>query len=181
MRSDFNCNMQKKHSKCIIFLICLQFSIINILYANTIWSPSRLFARKSCRLACICWQFFQPVIWRVADLPAFAFDAFRQKSVGRTSNSWRLCKWVMLLVTVYRERAFDKQSSSKIMCDKTQSISNINVFQQPLQQRRDWLRCSWTWPKDKTNSTCYFSIIHYIVISILFTLCQTYYIVCCIS
>ena len=28
-------------------------------------------------LACIYWQFFQPVIWRVADLPAFAFDAFR--------------------------------------------------------------------------------------------------------
>jgi hypothetical protein len=25
----------------------------------------------------IYWQFFQPVIWRVADLPAFAFDAFR--------------------------------------------------------------------------------------------------------
>jgi hypothetical protein len=24
-------------------------------------------------------------------------------------------------------------------------------------QRRDWLRCSWTWPKDKTNSTCYIS------------------------
>ena len=23
------------------------------------------------------WQFFQPVIWRVADLPAFAFDDFR--------------------------------------------------------------------------------------------------------
>jgi hypothetical protein len=40
----------------------------------------------------IYWQFFQPVIWRVADLPAFAFDALRQKSVGRTSNSWRLCK-----------------------------------------------------------------------------------------
>ena len=35
-----------------------------------------------------------------------------------------------MLVTVYRERAFDKQSSSKIMCDKTQSISNMNVFQQ---------------------------------------------------
>ena len=31
MRNDFNCNMQK-HSKCITFLICLQFSIINILY-----------------------------------------------------------------------------------------------------------------------------------------------------
>ena len=43
----------------------------------------------------------------------------------------------MLLVKVYRERGFDKQSSSKIMCDKTQSISNINVFLQPLQQRRD--------------------------------------------
>ena len=28
-------------------------------------------------LAFIYWQFFQPVIWRVADLPAFAFDAFR--------------------------------------------------------------------------------------------------------
>jgi hypothetical protein len=30
----------------------------------------------------------------------------------------------MQLITVYRERAFDKQSSSKIMCDKAQSISN---------------------------------------------------------
>jgi hypothetical protein len=35
----------------------------------------------------------------------------------------------VLLVTVYREHAFDKQSSSKIMCDKTQTISAINVFQ----------------------------------------------------
>ena len=40
-----------------------------------------------------------------------------------------LCEWVndvtsVLLVTVYRERAFDKQSSSKIMRDKTQSIIN---------------------------------------------------------
>ena len=35
----------------------------------------------------------------------------------------------MLLVTVYRER-FDRRCSSKIMCDKTQSVSN--VFQQPL-------------------------------------------------
>jgi hypothetical protein len=28
-------------------------------------------------LAFIYWQFFKAVIWRVADLPAFAFDAFR--------------------------------------------------------------------------------------------------------
>ena len=41
VRSDFNCNMQK-HSKCIIFLICLQFSIINILYANTILKPKQV-------------------------------------------------------------------------------------------------------------------------------------------
>jgi hypothetical protein len=41
MRSDFNCNMQK-HSKCIIFRICLQFSIINILYANTILKPKQV-------------------------------------------------------------------------------------------------------------------------------------------
>ena len=41
MRSDFNCNMQK-HSKCIIFLICLQFSIINILYANTDLKPKQV-------------------------------------------------------------------------------------------------------------------------------------------
>ena len=41
MRSDFNCNMQK-HSKCIIFLICLQFSIINILYANTLLKPKQV-------------------------------------------------------------------------------------------------------------------------------------------
>jgi hypothetical protein len=41
MRSDFNCNTQK-HSKCIIFLICLQFSIINLLYANTILKPKQV-------------------------------------------------------------------------------------------------------------------------------------------
>ena len=41
MRSDFNCNMQK-HSKCITFLICLQFSIINILYLNTILKPKQV-------------------------------------------------------------------------------------------------------------------------------------------
>ena len=41
MRSDFNCNMQK-HSKCIIFLIFLQFSIINTLYANTILKPKQV-------------------------------------------------------------------------------------------------------------------------------------------
>jgi nucleoid-associated protein YejK len=45
----------------------------------------------------------------------------------------------MLLVTIYRERAFDKQSSSKIMCDKTQSISN-KCFSAVIimWQRRDW-------------------------------------------
>jgi hypothetical protein len=47
----------------------------------------------------------------------------------RPTQARTLCKWVndvtsVLLVTVYRERAFDKQSSSKVMCDKTQSISN---------------------------------------------------------
>ena len=36
-----NCNMQK-HSKCITFLICLQFSIINILYLNTILKPKQV-------------------------------------------------------------------------------------------------------------------------------------------
>jgi hypothetical protein len=41
MRSDFNCNMQK-HSKYIIFLICLQFSVINILYTNAILSPKQV-------------------------------------------------------------------------------------------------------------------------------------------
>ena len=83
MRSDFNCNMQK-HSKCITFLICLQFSIINILYLNTILKPKQVIWLEKLSfgvlwrpLAFIYWQFFQPVIWRVADLPAFAFDAFR--------------------------------------------------------------------------------------------------------
>ena len=47
----------------------------------------------------------------------------------------------MLLVTVYRERAFDKQSSSKInMCDKTQR-SAINVFQQPLKCDNEEIDC----------------------------------------
>ena len=72
MRSDFNCNMQK-HSKCIIFPICLQFSIINILYAN----KQVICLEKLSFGVYIYWQFFQLVIWRVADLPDFAFDIFR--------------------------------------------------------------------------------------------------------
>jgi hypothetical protein len=32
----------QKHSKCITFLICLQFSIINILYLNTILKPKQV-------------------------------------------------------------------------------------------------------------------------------------------
>jgi hypothetical protein len=32
----------QKHSKCIIFLICLQFSVINILYANAILKPKQV-------------------------------------------------------------------------------------------------------------------------------------------
>ena len=80
----------------------------------------------------------------------------------------------MLLVTVYRERAFDKQSSSKIMCDKLR-VSAINVFQQPLKCDNEEIDCDVAELDQKTkpaNSTCYFSI-HYIAISILFTLCQT--------
>ena len=47
----------------------------------------------------------------------------------------------MLLVTIYRERPFDKQSSSKIMCsDKTQSISN-KCFQQPLKCDNEEIDC----------------------------------------
>jgi hypothetical protein len=38
----------------------------------------------------------------------------------RQTNGVCVNEYIMLLVTVYRERAFDKQSSSKIMCDKTQ-------------------------------------------------------------
>ena len=76
MRSDFNCNMQK-HSKCIIFLICLQFSIINILYANTILKPKRVICLEKLSFGVYILAIFQSVIWRVADLPAFAFDAFR--------------------------------------------------------------------------------------------------------
>jgi hypothetical protein len=44
------------------------------------------------------------------------------------------------VVTVYRERAFDKQSSSKIMCDKTQR-SALNVFQQPLKCDNEEIDC----------------------------------------
>ena len=40
MKSDSNCNMQKD-SKCIIFLICLQFSIIKNLYSNVILKPKQ--------------------------------------------------------------------------------------------------------------------------------------------
>jgi hypothetical protein len=69
----------QKHSKCIIFLFCLQISIINILYANTILKPMQagyLLGKVVLWRVYNAWQFFQPVIWRVADLPAFAFDAF---------------------------------------------------------------------------------------------------------
>jgi hypothetical protein len=38
------------------------------------------------------------------------------------------------------ERAFDKQSSSTIMCDKTQR-SAINVFQQPLKCDNEEIDC----------------------------------------
>jgi hypothetical protein len=40
----------------------------------------------------------------------------------------------------HRERAFYKQSSSKIICDKTQR-SAINVFQQPLKCDNEEIDC----------------------------------------
>ena len=75
----------------------------------------------------------------------------------------------MLLVTVYRERPFDKQSSSKIMCDKLR-VSATNVFQQPLKCDNEEIDCDVAEldQKTKTNSTCYFSI-HYIVYCVLIT------------
>jgi hypothetical protein len=58
--------------KCIIFLICLQFSVINILYANAILKQKQVICLENMSFGVyIYWQFFQPVIWRVADLPAF--------------------------------------------------------------------------------------------------------------
>jgi hypothetical protein len=67
----------QKNSKRMIFLICLQFSVINGLYANAIWKPKQV----------ICWEkavFWRGYtgnpsnqLWQVAALPAFASDAFR--------------------------------------------------------------------------------------------------------
>jgi hypothetical protein len=81
----------------------------------------------------------------------------------------------MLLVTVYRERAFEnKQSSSKIMCDKLR-VSAINVFQQPLKCDNEEIDCDVAEIDQKTKLILHvtFQSMHYIAISILFTLCQT--------
>ena len=58
-----------------------------------------------------------------------------------------------MLVTIYRERAFDKQSSSKIMCDRTQTlrVSAINVFQQPLKFDNEEIDCDVAEFDQKTN------------------------------
>jgi hypothetical protein len=65
----------QKHSKCVIFLICLHFSIVNILYANTILKPKQVICLEKLSFGVAI--FPTGIIWRVADLPAFAFDAFR--------------------------------------------------------------------------------------------------------
>ena len=59
----------------------------------------------------------------------------------------------MLLVTVYSERAFDKQSSSKIMCDKLR-VSAINVFQhEPLKCDNEEIDCDVAELDQKTKLT----------------------------
>ena len=125
MRSDFNCNMQK-HSKCIIFLICLQFSIINILYAkfiaNTILKPKQVICLEKLSFGVYILAMSPPgnmaesLIYQLLPLMLFANRALEERPTHGVSVN----EYIMLLVTVYRERAFDKQSSSKIMCDETQ-------------------------------------------------------------
>ena len=76
----------------------------------------------------------------------------------------------MLLVTVYRERAFDKQSSSKIMCDKLR-VSAINVFQQPLKCDNEEIDCDVAELDQKTKLIlhrlffnplyCYLNFVHF--------------------
>ena len=55
-----------------------------------------------------------------------------------------------MLVTIYRERAFDKQSSSKIMCVELR-VSAINVFQQPLKFDNEEIDCDVAEFDQKTN------------------------------
>ena len=76
----------------------------------------------------------------------------------------------MLFVTVYRERAFDKQSSSKIMCDKLR-VSAINVFQQPLKCDNEEIDCDVAELDQKTKLIlhvifqsiiyCYLNFVHF--------------------
>ena len=65
----------------------------------------------------------------------FAKKALEERPTHGVCENEQCC-----VVTVYRERAFDKQSSSKIMCDKTQR-SAINVFQQPLKCDNEEIDC----------------------------------------
>jgi hypothetical protein len=74
-----------------------------------------------------------------------------------------MSKWRDLCAARYsisRERAFDKQSSSKFMCDKTQSISN-KCFSAAIKMWQLEIDCDEAGLDQKTkpaNSTCYFSI-----------------------
>ena len=83
---------------------------------------------------------------------------------NRVQSVWAL----MLLVTVYRERAFDKQSSSKIMCDKLR-VSAINVFQQPLKCDNEEIDCDVAELDQKTKL-----ILHVIFQSSIILLSQFY-------
>jgi hypothetical protein len=67
----------QKDSKCIIFLICLQFSIIKILYSNVILKPKQVICLEKLSFGVYIMAIFPTGNMAIADLPAFAFDAFR--------------------------------------------------------------------------------------------------------
>ena len=58
----------------------------------------------------------------------------------------------MLLVTVYHERDFDKQSTARKLCAiKLLRVSAINVFQQPLKCDNEEIECDVTELDQKTK------------------------------
>jgi hypothetical protein len=79
----------QKHSKCIIFLICLQFSIINILYAkfiaNTILKPKQVICLEKLSFGVYILAMFPPgnmaesLIYQLLPLMLFANRALEER------------------------------------------------------------------------------------------------------
>jgi hypothetical protein len=98
------------------------------LYANTILKPKQVICLEKLSFGVYILAIFptgningESLIYQLLPLMLFAKRALEERPTqGVCVNDVTS----VLLVTVYRERAFDKQSSSKVMCDKTQSISN---------------------------------------------------------